>query len=188
MNDSYIYCPRAHEALLQGRPKETVSGLVVSMAGLIERECAEVLSGVDRQEIANLRRDGKECLDGDEYFSRFHPGEHEVDVLLGVTENSRKKILIADCKIQMKGGASIANRDNLPDVCENIYCKYCSAKKNIEPIIQITPIYVIFNHAVASVARQYLNRCSRGTNAKCKLVSCFHFKCLTISEFRKLVV
>lgn len=106
---------------------------------------------------------------------------------MGVTEKTHERILIADCKLQMKGGASIANRKNLPDVCENIYCKYCSAKKNIEPIRPITPMYVIFNHAIASVARRYLDRCKRGTNAKCRLTACFHFECLTIEDFGKLV-
>lgn len=187
MRKQYAYCPSAHMALLEGRAAAAVPGLVISLANLVERECAGVVSGVDRTDILNLRKDGKMCVDGDEYFSRFHSGEHEVDILMGVTENSHERILIADCKLQMKGGASMANRNNLPDVCENIYCKYCSAKKNIEPIRPITPMYVIFNHAVASVARRYLDRCGRGTNAKCRLTACFHFECLTIEDFRKLV-
>ena len=187
MSRKYAYCPNVHDALLEGKPKETVCGLVVPLANLITQECADVLSGVDRQEIANLLRDGKVCIDGDAYFSRFHRGEHEIDILLGVQEASRKMILIADCKIQMKGGASIANLKNLPDVCTNIYDKYCSAKKNIEPIIPITSMYVIFNHAVASVAKSVIARCSRGTNVKCHMQSCFRFECLTIEDFRKLV-
>ena len=157
------------------------------MADLVERECAGIISGVDRIGIIKLRKDGTKWVDGDEYFSRFHSGEYEVDILMGVTENSHERILIADCKLQMKGGASIANLKNLPDVCENIYSKYCSAKKNIEPIRPITPMYVIFNHAVASVARRYLDRCKRGTNAKCRLAACFHFECLTIEDFCRLV-
>ncbi len=187
MSRIYNYCPRVHEVLLKDRPSETLDGLVVPLADLVERECACVLSGVDRQEIANIRKEDKMCIDGDEYFSRFHHGEHEVDVLIGVSEDSNEKVLVADCKIQMKGGASIANRANLPDVCENIFAKYCSAKKNVDPIVPITPMYVIFNHAVASVARRYLARCSLGSNAKCRLASCFRFRCLTIKDFRELV-
>ena len=187
MRNRYTYCPSAHEALLECKPAADVAGLAVSLADLVERECAGISSGVDKLGIINLRKDGKECVDGDEYFSRFHTGESEVDILMGVTEKTHERILIADCKLQMKGGASIANRKNLPNVCENIYCKYCSAKKNIEPIRPITPMYVIFNHAIASVARRYLDRCKRGTKAKCRLTACFHFECLTIEDFGKLV-
>ena len=183
----YTYFPDAHDVLLQSKTKEAVADLIVPLAELIERECANVLSGVDRMGIANFRRDGQSCIDGDAYFRRFHAGENEVDILLGVKEKSREMILVADCKIQMKGGASIANPDNLPDICENIYDKYCSAMKNINPILPITPMYVIFNHAVASVARRYLSRCSLGSNVKCKFVSCFKFQCVTIEGFRKLV-
>lgn len=187
MSRRYIYCPKAHMTLLKGKPKETITNLDISLADLIERECADTFSGVDRQEIINLRREGKRCVDGDEYFSRFHPGEHEMDILLGVTEGSREKILIADCKIQMKGGASIANLKYLPDVCTNLHDKYYAAKKNIDTIVPITSMYVIFNHAVASLAKNILYRCSRGSNVKCRLASCFKFECLTIGDFRKLV-
>ena len=102
-------------------------------------------------------------------------------------EGQCKKILIADCKIQMKGGASITNFKNIPDVCENIFEKYKSAKKNINSTIPITRMYVIFNHAIASQVRQVLFRCSRGTNINCRLVSCFEYECLTIEQFRKLL-
>lgn len=184
---TYTYFPNAHDVLLHDKPKGSVADLIVSLADLIERECADVLSGDDRMAIANSRRDGQRCIDGDAYFRRFHAGENEVDILLGVKEDSREMILVADCKIHMKGGASIANPENLPDICQNIYDKYCSAMKNINPILPITSMYVVFNHAVASVARRYLFRCSLGTNVKCKLGSCFKFQCVTIEGFRKLV-
>lgn len=147
-----------------------------------------MLSGVDKMAIAKIDSQ-KEwfCVDGDEYFDRFHPGEFEVDLLMGVKDGVREKILITDCKIQMKGGASIANLKSLPDVCQNIYEKYQSAKRNIDPIVPITPMYIIFNHAVAAVARRVLFRCSKGTNHDCGLISCFRFECMTIEDFRRLV-
>jgi hypothetical protein len=187
MSRKFNYCPHVHEVLLAGKPRSEIDELIVDMSKLIEKECGEVLSGVDRQELAKLHSEGKKCIDGDAYFNRFHHGECEIDILLGVKDGERECILLADCKIQIKGGASIANRENLPDICENIYNKYQSARKNIAPIVPITSMYVIFNHAVAAQARNYLSRCSRGTNHKCRLVSCFHFECVTIKEFRCLV-
>lgn len=187
MSRRYDYCPHVQEVLLSGKPQSKIDGLIIDMSMLIKRECGKVLSGVDRQELAKLRSEGKKCIDGDAYFDRFHHGEYEIDILLGVKDGVRECILLADCKIQIKGGASIAKRDYLPDICENIYNKYQSAKKNIAPLVPITSMYVIFNHAVASQARNYLSRCSRGTNSKCRLASCFYFTCVTIEDFRKLV-
>jgi len=185
---SYTYHPAAHEFLLSSKPENQRQGLTVSVAELIARECASILSGTDKMAIAKINSQKCWfCVDGDEYFDRFHPGESEVDLLMGVEDDSKKKILIADCKLQMKGGASIANLKSLPDVCQNIYEKYQSAKRNIVPIAPITPMYIIFNHAVAAVARRVLSRCSKGTNHHCKLIGCFHFECISIDDFRRLV-
>ena len=185
---SYTYCPAALGLLLCSKPSCQRQNLVIPVADLITRECATMLSGVDKMAIAKIASQKRWfCVDGDEYFDRFHPGEFEVDLLMGVKDGVREKILIADCKIQMKGGASIANLKSLPDVCQNIYEKYQSAKRNIAPIVPISPMYIIFNHAVAAVARRVLSRCSKGTNHDCKLIGCFHFECITIDDFRRLV-
>ena len=46
MRNRYTYCPSAHEALLECKPAAAVAGLAVSVADLVERECAGIISGV----------------------------------------------------------------------------------------------------------------------------------------------
>lgn len=186
----YAYCPQENVHLLQDKEKSARQGLLVDVSQLLEAESSAFLSGVDRMAIAEQRNKcAWKCIDGDVYFARFHPGEPEMDILLGVrvSENGNPCILVADCKLEMKGGSSLANRKYLPDVCVDLYKKYMSARVHIAPIIPITKLYVIFNHAVAPVARRYLRECSLGTNHACQLCRCFRFECLTIADFNKLI-
>lgn len=184
----YIYNQAGHLALLANRTLDQVVNLEIPVADLIERECGTVLSGPDRMEIQNIRsKNGWQCLDGDEYFKRFHPGENQVDILMGVQVGCSVKVFVADCKIQMKGGASLLNLKNLPDVCKDIFDKYQAVKEFIEPIMPITQFHVIFNHSVAAVARNVWNRCRLGSNRDCMLLKCFKYECVTIAEFRKLI-
>lgn len=184
----YAYCPQENVRLLQSKEKSARQGLLVDVSQLLESESSAFLSGVDKMAIVEQRsRCAWKCIDGDAYFARFHPGEPEMDILLGVNENGNPRILVADCKLEMKGGASLANRKYLPDVCVDLYKKYNSVRTHVDPIVPITRLYVIFNHAVASVARRYLSHCSHGTNHACQLCRCFRFECLTIADFNKLM-
>lgn len=184
-----IYAPQNHMRLLSAKPCGARQKLNISVADILTREYPADLRGRDWKDICKQRTKHRwQCIDGDEYFSRFHPGCCEMDILMGVKDGSRDKILVADCKFKMKGGASIANLRNLPDVCKDIADKYFSAQKNIGAIMPVTKMFVIFNHAVAAVARRYLSRCSKGTNRYCRLSSCFEYECLTIEQFNKIAV
>ena len=56
MRNRYTYCPSAHEALLECKPAADVAGLAVSLADLVERECAGIISGVDKLGIINYAK------------------------------------------------------------------------------------------------------------------------------------
>lgn len=180
----YSYCSQTHKKLLSMKAG-AIQGLEANVADLIVRE-SDGDAG-DAMSVQNIRKKGWTAISGDEYMDRFHHGDAGIDILVGVSEAGTRRILVVDCKLRMKGGASITNPKYLPDVCEDIRNKYNSAQKNINGIVPITEMYVVFNDSVAPQAERYLSRCSKGRgNPKCQFLKCFCFHCLKVSDFLQL--